>query len=213
VTIKNVAPQLSEFAFVDSGGNQINSDVPWVLTGLPVGVAANFTDPGILDHQTAQISWGDLTSDPNTAFNAFNEAFGDGTGSLSHSHVFINPGTYAVQLTVRDNDGGSDAESANVRVVTPEQAVIELIAMIDAVIASTTDPQVLAQLQQARRALTGTNENSQDGALKMIRAGENEAAAAFALTSATWLERAAEGGVDVAAPIALLQQVAAALAA
>ena len=104
-------------------------------------------------------------------------------------------------------------ESANVRVVTPEQAVIEIIAMLDAVIASTTDTQVLAQLRHAQVALTGTNENSHNGALKMIRAGENEAAAAFALTSATWLQRAAESGVDVAVPIALLQQVAAALTA
>lgn len=211
VTIKNVAPQFSEFSFVDSSGNPINSLVPWVLTGLPVGLAANFTDPGVLDHQTAQISWGDGTTDPNTAFNAFDEAFGDGTGSLSHSHVFNSPGTYAVKLTMNDDDGDSDMESANVRVVTPEQAVIELIAMIDAVIASTSDTHVLAQLRQARRALTGTNENSHDGALKMIRAGENEAAAAFALTSASWLQQATEGGADVAVPIALLQQVAAAL--
>ena len=127
--------------------------------------------------------------------------------------MFTTPGTYAVHLTVTDDDAGLDMESASVRVVTPEQAVLELIAMIDAVIASTTDTQVLAQLRQARRALTGTNANSQDGALNMIRAGENEAAAAFALTSATWLQRAAESGSDVAVPIALLQQVAAALAA
>ena len=211
VTIKNVAPQFSQFSFVDSGGNPISSVVPWVLTGLPVGLAANFTDPGVLDHQTAQISWGDGTSDPNTAFNLFDEAFGDGTGSLSHSHIFNAAGTYAVQLTINDNDADSDMESTNVRVVTPEQAVIELIAMIDAVIASTTDTKVRAQLQQARRALTGTNANSQDGALKMIRAGENEAAAAFALTSAQWLQQVAESGTDVAVPIALLQQVAAAL--
>ncbi|HEX5731585.1 MAG TPA: PKD domain-containing protein [Blastocatellia bacterium] len=213
VTIKNVAPQFSQFAFVDSGGNPINSVVPWVLTGMPVSVAASFTDPGVLDHQTAQISWGDGTSDPNTSFDAFDEAFGDRTGNLSDSHVFNAAGTYAVQLTINDNDAGSDMESANVRVVTPEQAVIELIAMIDAVIASTNDTQVRAKLRHARQALTGTNENSHNGALNKIRAGENEAAAAFALTSATWLERAAESGVDVAVPIALLQQVAAALRA
>jgi hypothetical protein len=212
VEVKNVAPQVSQIAFVDSGGNQINSDVPWVLTGLPVGVAAIFTDPGIRDHQTAQISWGDGTTNPNTAFSSFNEAFGDGMGGLSHNHVFNAPGTYVVQLTITDSDSDSDVESANVRVLTPEQAVLELIAMIDGVIASATDTHVLGDLLQARRALTGTNENSHNGALPMIRSGENEAAAAFALTSATWLQRAAEGGADVAAPIALLQQVAAALA-
>lgn len=212
VTVKNVAPQASQFAVVDSAGNPINSSVPWVLTGLPIAIEASFTDPGTVDHQTAQISWGDGTTDPNTAFNAFDEAFGDGTGSLLHRHVFIAAGTYAVQLTIADDDGDSDVETASVRVLTPEQAVIELIAMIDAVIASTTDTKVLAELQKARHALTGSNENSHNGALRMIRSGENEAAASFALTSAAFLQEAAEGGANVAVPIALLEQVAAALA-
>jgi hypothetical protein len=47
----------------------------------------------------------------------------------------------------------------------------------------------------------------------MIRSGENAAAATFASTSVTWLQRAAAGGADVAVQIALLQQVAAALGA
>ena len=96
-----------------------------------------------------------------------------------------------MDLAVADDDGGFDIESANLRVVTPEQAVIELTAMIEAAIASTTDAQALARLQQARRALTGSNANSQNGALNMIRSGQNEAAAAFVLTSVTWLQRAA----------------------
>ena len=79
--------------------------------------------------------------------------------------------------------------------------------------ASTTDTKVLAELRKARHALTGSNENSHNGALKMIRSGENEAAAAFALTSAAFLQEAAPGGANVAVPIALLQQVAAALSA
>ena len=164
VSVRNVAPQTSQFSVVDSSGNPINS-VPWVLTGLPVGISANFTDPGTLDRQTAQISWGDGTTDANTVFNAFDEAFGDGTGSLRHTHVFTAAGTYAVDLGIADDDGGFDIESASVRVLTPEQGVNELIAMIDTVIASTTDAKVLAELQKARHALTGSNPNSQNGAL------------------------------------------------
>ena len=213
VTVMNVAPQATQFSVVDSAGNPINSTVPWVLTGLPVGIAASFTDPGTLDHQTAQISWGDGTTESNSVFNAFDEAFGDGTGSLTHTHVFNAAGTYAVDLAIADDDGGFDIESASVRVVTPEQAVIELIAMIDTVIASTTDTKVLADLQKARHALTGSNDNSQNGALQKIRSEENEAAASFALTSAALLQKAAEGGADVAVMIALLQQAAAALSA
>lgn len=213
VTVRNVAPLASQFSVVDSSGNPINSTVPWVLTGLPVGVSANFTDPGTLDHQIAQISWGDGTLDPNTAFNSFDEAFGDGTGSLKHTHVFTAAGTYAVDLGIADDDGGFDIESASIRVLTPEQAVNELVAMIDAVIASTTDAKVLADLQKARHALTGSNPNSQNGALAKIRSGENSSAASFCLTSADLLQKAAEGGADVAVMIALLKQAAAALSA
>jgi hypothetical protein len=211
VTVLNVAPQLSQFAVVDSGGNPINTTVPWVLTGLPINVSANFADPGIPDHQTAAISWGDGTSDPHTAFDSFDEAFGDGTGSLSDSHVYNSPGAYAIDLTVADDDQDVGGTAVNVLVLTPEQAILELIAMIDAAIAATSDSTVRAQLLLARHALTGSNENSNNGALKMVRTGNNDAAAAFALTSAMWLERAAEGGADVAVPIALLEQVAAAL--
>ena len=92
-----------------------------------------------------------------------------------------------------------------------ELSGFELIAMIDTVIASTTDTKVLAELQKARHALTGSNENSNNGALQKIRSGENASAASFALTSAASLQKAAEGGANVSVMIALLQQVAAAL--
>jgi hypothetical protein len=185
--------------------------VPWVLTGRPITVSANFTDPGKLDTQTASISWGDGTSDPHTAFDAFDQAFGDGTGSLSDSHVFTVPGTYAIDLIVTDDDQGVGGTAANVRVLTPAQAVGELVAMIDVAIAAATNPQVIAQLQQARAALTGSNNSSQNGALQMIQSGNNDAAIAFLQTCSTWLQRAGTGGADVAVPIALVQQVAAAL--
>lgn len=213
VTVRNVDPQLSQFALVDSAGNPINSTVPWVLTGMPITVSTNFADPGTLDHQTASISWGDGSSDPNTAFNAFDEAFGDGTGSLSHSHTFTMPGTYALDLIVVDDDQGLGGAGASVRVLTPEQAVLELIAMIDAAIAATSDANIRASLERARVALAGTNDHSQNGALQMVRAGNNLAAAAFAQTAASWLLRAQQdGAAGMTAPIALLQQLATALA-
>jgi hypothetical protein len=214
VKVLNVAPQFSQFGILDSAGNPLNTDVPWVLTGLPISVNGSFGDPGILDHQLGYISWGDGTvTESYTQFDAFDEAFGDGAGSLSHRHVFNAPGNFVVETLVADDDGGSDFESVNVRVLTPEQAVLELISMIDATIATTTDANVRAKLQQARAALSGHNDNSQDGALQMIRAGNNLAAAAFAQTSATWLQRAADDGADVAVMIKLLQQLSIALAA
>ena len=211
VTVRNVAPQLSEFRLTDTGGGVVNSTVPFVLTGLPVTMAANFSDPGVLDRQTAVVSWGDQTTEPNTAFATFDEAFGDGAGNLAHSHTFSSPGTYAVELKVKDDDNGEDVESTSVRVLTPEQAILELIAMIDTKIANTTDANIRTSLVRAKRALTGTNANSQDGALQMIRANNPLAAVAFIDTSVNWLTTAQQDGADVSVQIALLKQVSAAL--
>lgn len=211
VTIRNVAPQLSQFRLTDAAGNQVGSAVPFVLTGQPVTAAANFGDPGTPDRQTAEVAWGDGTAETQAAFSSFDEAFGDGAGSLAHNHRFSAPGTYTVRVTVTDSDGDADVESAAVRVLTPEQAILEVIGMIDTAIAGAADADVRASLRHARQALAGTNDHSNNGALQQLRSGNRIAAAAFTQTGATWLEKAGEEGADVAVPLALLEQIAAAL--
>ena len=52
------------FRVTDSAGRQVNVEVPFVLTDLPVTVSAAFSDPGVLDHQTATLAWGDGSVDP-----------------------------------------------------------------------------------------------------------------------------------------------------
>lgn len=211
VIVKNVAPQISAFKVVDSAGNELNATVPFVLTGRPITVSANFADPGVLDRQTAAISWGDGTGESETSFDSFDEAFGDGSGSLSDSRAFNTPGTYSLELIVVDDDTDLDGKAVTVRVLTPAQAVGEIVAMIDQAIAAATDPTVIAQLQHARLALTGSRPTSQNGALQMIQSGNNSAAVAFLGTSAMWLERSATGGANVATPLLLLHQIASAL--
>ena len=211
VTVKNVAPLLAGFQLTDGIGNVINVTVPWVVTGMPVTVSSNFADPGIPDHQASHIMWGDGATDLHTAFNVWDEAFGDGTGRLSDSHRYSAAGIFPIELKVSDDDLGVSTAGASVRVLTREQAVNEIIAIIDAAIAAATDPTVRAQLQHARHELTGSNANSNNGALLMIQNGNDLAAAAFTQTSATWLRRAAEGGANVAVAIALLDQLTAAL--
>ena len=213
VTVRNVAPLLTQFRVTNSAGGQVNVDVPFVLTNVPVNVGAGFGDPGVLDHQAATLAWGDGSVEAQTAFTAFDEAFGDATGALSDSHRYMAAGTYTLTLTVPDDDGGADTEQSVVRVVTPEQAVAEILALLDATIAGTTDDNVRRDLEKARKALVGSNDQSSSGALKMIQESNNEAAIAFLQEAVTWLQRAQAGGADVATQIALLEQVVAALSA
>lgn len=215
VTVQNVAPQLTPLSLTDSAGNEVNVDVPFVLTGLPVTASATFTDPGLPDQQTATIAWGDGSTDAEGAFTTFDEAFGDGTGEATHVHRYALPGTFPIELSVTDDDGGVDSEAVVIDVRTPEQAVEEVLHLLDGVIASTTNSNVLRELLKARKALAGSVKGqSANGALAMIRAGYDEAAIAFTLEQAIfrlWLAQV--GGADVATLIALLEQVIAALAA
>jgi hypothetical protein len=183
-----------------------------VLTNVPVTASAGFSDPGLLDHQTATLAWGDGLVEPQTAFTTFAEAFGRGTGAVSHRHRFTLAGLRPVALSVTDDDGGVGTESTVVRVVTPQQAVEEIVALLDGVIAGTTNGNVRKDLEKARKALFG-NPNGNNGALEKIRDGHNQAAIAFLQQAISWLHKAQAGGADVATLTALLEQVAASLSA
>jgi len=196
----------------DSAGHVINVEVPFVLTKVPVTAGATFSDPGLLDHQTATLAWGDGLIEPQTAFRTFDEAFADGAGAVSHTHRYILAGWQTIVLSVVDKDGGIDTESTAVQVVTPQQAVEEILPRLDAVIAATTDPHVLKALDKARKALAG-NPNGNNGALEKIRDGHDQAAIAFLNQAIFRLREAQAGGADVALLTALLEQVVASLSA
>jgi PKD repeat protein len=212
VSVRNVAPTIVSVAASDSSGSQINTTVPFSLTGLPIGLGAAFTDPGRLDHQTATIDWGDGAIEGQSTFASFNDAFGDGQGLMADTHIYTNSGTYTIQTTVTDDDGGEDSESMTIRVLTPEEAVGEMIAMLDAALATCPNTSACATLAHARGALAGYNPNSNSGALKMIRAGDRPSARAFLQTAGTWLDRAeADGAGNLDVLQALSLQVSAAL--
>jgi len=213
ITVHNVAPELTAFHLTDAAGHELNTSVPFVLTGQPVTVGAGFNDPGVLDHQTATLAWGDGSVETQTAFTTFDEAFGDGTGAVLHRHRYTVAGSYPLVLSVTDDDDGTDTESTVVRVLTPEQAVGELVSLLNSAIAGATNDNVRKDLEKARKALAGSNDLSNNGALKMIRAGNNQAAIAFLQQAITWLRKAQAGGSDVTTLIALLEQVIAALSA
>ncbi len=212
VSIVNVAPALTPLELTDSAGHFINTEVPFVLTNAPVTARTSFTDPGVADHQSATLAWGDGSVDDQAAFAAFIDAFGGATGALEHVHRFALSGTYAVALAVIDDDGGASAASTSVRVVAPDEAVQELIEQLDQLIAGTTDPKVLKDLNKARKALAGSEHgSSQNGALAKIWNGNRQAALAFLRQAISALTKAQSDGADVGLAIALLEQVIAAL--
>jgi hypothetical protein len=88
---------------------------------------------------------------------------------------------------------------------------MEIIALLDALIASTTDEKTRADLLQARDALAGKNDYSNNGALNKIQSGNRDAAIAMLAVAVNWLNKAGAGGADTTTLAGLVQQVAAAL--
>jgi PKD repeat protein len=91
VTVSNVAPSVS-----------IDNVSPTLLAvGESVTANGSFTDPGTNDTHTAVWDWGDGTT-PGTVTQ------GAGFGSVDDSHTYSGAGVYTIELTVTDDDGGSD---------------------------------------------------------------------------------------------------------
>jgi PKD repeat protein len=96
VTVANLPPT------VEAGGDQS------VGQGQPVAFAGAFSDAGAGD--THVIEWD----------------FGDGAGAqgtLTPSHAYPTPGTYAVALSVRDDDGGEGRDTLTVTVTNVPPSV------------------------------------------------------------------------------------------
>jgi hypothetical protein len=206
VSVRNVAPVIAGFEVKNNAGQRIGVDVPFALVRTPLTVTASFTDPGRADHQTAQVNWADGIVETQTAFTSFSDAFDGATGKVAHTHRYALSGQYALALSVTDDDGGADVESATVRVLSPEEALAEILKLLDDAIAGSSNRAVSTALENARVALLG-REKSSDGAFRMLAQNRPDAAAAFVLQAIDWTQKARALGASVDMPIVLLQQV------
>jgi hypothetical protein len=173
-----------------------------------------FTDPGQPDHQTAILDWGDGTEEGDSAFYSFTDAFGGAVGELNQGHLFAAPGDYAVSLAVTDDDGGTSQDAVDVQLLSPIDAVAELIDLLDQAIAGTTDSTQLTALQKAWKALDGSKDGfGANGALDKLEKDLTVATLQKLRQALGYLEDAQAAGADVAPLIALLQQLIAVLEA
>lgn len=87
---------------------------PDVTTPGPVVLEpASFTDAGIVDTHTATVDWGDGT----VVAGAVDQ--GSGSGFVDASHTYATPGTYAAEVCVTDDDGGTGCDAFLVTVTAP----------------------------------------------------------------------------------------------
>jgi PKD repeat protein len=114
ITVNNVVPTATVSM------NQPNSQfiLPIVHT---LAFDGSFTDPGWLDTHTATWNFGDGTIVPGTVTEENIEP--DATGTTTADHVYSEPGTYTVTLTITDDDGGVGTHTIQVIVVDAQEAV------------------------------------------------------------------------------------------
>ena len=208
VRVLNVAPTITGLGIFNSLNQQLGVTVPFLVEGLPTTVRGSFTDPGKPDHQTAEINWGDGAVIANSAFDSFSDAFNGATGQLSHTRTFAGAGTFNLTLGVTDDDGGATAQSVAVPVLTSEQALIQVIEMLDQIIAGTTDAKLKKILLDARKALQW---NGDSGALDKLRLKDTQAALVKLGQALDSLRAAQAAGANVGTLIALIEQVMASL--
>jgi PKD repeat protein len=168
VTAENVPPVVSIDSITDETGAEIGVDVPVALVGLEVDLAGSFTDVGTLDTHTADITWGDGTTDPG--FDAFSDCVGGVTGTLNATHIYADPGMYTITLNVTDDDAGVGTTTAQIEVVDAAGAVAEVVESLTPL---ADDPNIQAAIDKLQGEQDGGASN---GALDKLEQGNPNAA-------------------------------------
>jgi hypothetical protein len=149
VEVLNVAPT------VDAG-----PDVT-IIEGDTFSGTGIFSDPGV-DAWTATVDYGDgsgvqpLTLTGNT---------------FDLSHVYADAGVYAVTVTVTDDDTGEGFDTLTVTVLTPEEALQDLIDTVESFnLQQGIENSLDAKLDAALQALEDLNDNNDVAAINVLEA-------------------------------------------
>ena len=130
VSVRNRDPNIDSFGL----------DAAVIVVGQSVTATGDYSDVPA-DTLTGMIAWGDggtrVVASP-----------------FSVSHAYTVPGDYDVLLTVEDDDGGSDGAAANLRVLSPSEAIGDLMERIeDLDLVKNTERSLLSLLEQVQNSV------------------------------------------------------------
>jgi len=122
---------------IDDGG--VPSDpVSVTVVGNEIKPSATITSIALADSQITFVAPGQTLnfaatySDPAPESHTYRWNFGDGGSATtpSASHAYAAGGTYPVTLTFMDDEGVAGTATATVKVLTPQQALAAMIALV-----------------------------------------------------------------------------------
>ena len=122
VVVTNVAPAAGAYGLRDSASREIGPG-DFALIGVPITFHTTFTDPGRADTHTLSINWGDGFVSAHADLDSFAAATGGATGSATDGHTYAASGTFGVENTITDDDGGASSTTSPLRVMSPAEAL------------------------------------------------------------------------------------------
>ena len=129
-------------------------------------------DQTVLVNESA-IFDGSLSYDPDGTIDSYNWDFGDATqgSGLIDFHTYNTAGTYTITLTVTDDDGATGTDTAEVTVLSPAQAIVGLIGIVEDMnlqqgIANSLD----VKLEAVQDALVAANAGVRQDAVNKLEA-------------------------------------------
>ena len=172
-----------------------------LVAGTPVTFEGGFTDPGKLDTHTAYWNFGDGSPESAALYDA------SGAGDTTVTYPFTKPGTYTVEYEVKDDDGGSSTATAQVKVLSPAQAlgVIENYVSTMSSLTQGEKNSLIAKYRAAENSAGRGDTNATCGQLgavlndlsALVGNGRLSATDASTLSSATWATHRALGCTKV----------------
>ncbi|HEX2202511.1 MAG TPA: DNA/RNA non-specific endonuclease [Longimicrobium sp.] len=158
VTVFNVAPQVTAIAGAT------------LLPGETYRVDGAFSDPGA-DQWTATVDYGDGSGAQPLALEG---------QSFSLRHTYAAPGTYTVEVTVRDDDGDASTRTAVVTVLSAGQAIGNLQAQVSALAGTIGHGNANAMNSLLRNANASLERGSAEAGANQLEAFVNQVEARVA---------------------------------